>query len=66
MGKEQELEQLITQMRESYEGAKQVVKVLGEKGWLADGSLNGADLYEADLNGATRRRQRRTYVLRQR
>ena len=50
MNKEQELQKLITQMREgSNEEALQAVDILREKGWLTDGSLREANLSDANL-----------------
>jgi hypothetical protein len=53
MNKEQELQKLITQMREgSNEEALQAVDILREKGWLTDGSLREANLSDANLQKA--------------
>jgi hypothetical protein len=63
MSKEQELEKLITQMREgSNKEALQAVDILREKGWLTDGSLEGVDLSEVNLCGANLSRANLLFV----
>lgn len=57
--RDQEKRRLILQMGSPDNGfALEAVRILGAEGWLADGSLHGADLWRANLAGALLERAR--------